>query len=42
MQLLNNLADDLRVTGALVGDVDWVKLIDASMLPPDLRSKSSH
>jgi NitT/TauT family transport system substrate-binding protein len=40
--LLNNLADDLRVTGALVGDVDWTRLMDTSMLPPDLRSKGSH
>jgi NitT/TauT family transport system substrate-binding protein len=42
VQLLNNLADDLRVTGALSGDVDWGELMDVSMLPPDLRAKGSH
>jgi NitT/TauT family transport system substrate-binding protein len=42
VQLLNNLADDLRATGALVGDVDWASLMDSSMLPPDLRAKGSH
>ena len=40
VQLMNNLVDDLHLTGALVGDVDWAKLIDTSMLPADLRSKS--
>jgi len=37
---MNYLVDDLHLTGALTGDVDWTKLIDTSMLPADLRAKS--
>ena len=36
---MNNLVDDLHLTGALTDDVDWAKLIDTSMLPADLRAK---
>ena len=42
VELLNNLADALRATGALSGDVNWGELMDVSMLPPDLKAKGSH
>jgi NitT/TauT family transport system substrate-binding protein len=39
-RLMENLAGGLRLTGELVGDVDWKILIDTSMLPDDLKAKS--
>jgi NitT/TauT family transport system substrate-binding protein len=35
-----NLAEGLRLTGEISGDVDWKSLIDLSYLPADLRAKS--
>jgi len=35
-----NLADGLRLTGELSGEVDWKSLIDLSYLPADLQSMS--
>lgn len=37
----NNMAEGMRLTGELTGDVDWRSLIDTSFLPDDLRAKSS-
>jgi NitT/TauT family transport system substrate-binding protein len=37
----NNMADGMRLTGELTGQVDWKALIDTSFLPDDLRAKSS-
>ena len=39
-RLMENLARGLRLTGELIGDVDWDKWIDTSMLPDDLKAKS--
>jgi NitT/TauT family transport system substrate-binding protein len=39
-QLMENLAQGLRLTGELAGDVDWGKLVNTSMLPDDLKAKS--
>ncbi len=36
-----NMADGMRLTGELSGDVDWKTLIDTSYLPADLKSKSN-
>jgi NitT/TauT family transport system substrate-binding protein len=37
---LTVLQQGLLLTGAPVADIDWKKLIDLSMLPPDLQAKS--
>ena len=37
----NNMADGMRLTGELTGEVDWKALIDTSFLPDDLKAKSS-
>jgi NitT/TauT family transport system substrate-binding protein len=37
----NNMADGMRLTGELTGEVDWKALIDTSFLPEDLRAKGS-
>jgi NitT/TauT family transport system substrate-binding protein len=35
-----NLAEGMRLTGELTGDVDWKNLIDLSYLPAELKAKS--
>jgi len=36
-----NIAEGMRLTGELSGDVDWKALIDTSYLPADLKSQSN-
>jgi NitT/TauT family transport system substrate-binding protein len=36
-----NMADGMRLTGELTGEVDWKSLIDTSYLPDELKAKSS-
>ena len=35
-----NLAEGMRLTGELSGEVDWKNLIDLSYLPAELKAKS--
>jgi hypothetical protein len=37
VSLLESMAENMRLTGELTGEIDWKTLIDSSFLPDDLK-----